>query len=127
MIISGFQQSRFRKYLLLVGSVGVIIGVLGILLSHPKNVTTFAYFMSGSIYYMVSFLIYSSMKKYFFSYRLVLFDTLTIATISVCSYNYPVNKFRMFSLYKMMGVCFIVIIMVMIGGLFYILVNVVRK
>lgn len=76
---------------------------------------------------MASFLIFKKMKKYFFSYRLILFDTTSIGAIALTNSYYPINKFWIFSTYKMFAVYLMLIVLIIGGGLVYILVNIVRR
>lgn len=76
---------------------------------------------------MGTFVLFKKMKKKSFSYRLILFDSISIGTIALISYYYPINRFWISSQYKLIGVYFLVGILVIGGGLLFILVNIVRK
>lgn len=107
----------------------LIICGLGIYLTLniDKNVFVYAFFMSGMIYYMTTFIVLKSMKKHYFSFRMIILDCLTIGTLAISSAYYPVNSYEIPSMYKLLGVCLIIIVVILNGSLIFILVNIVKK
>ena len=127
LIINTYNISLIYKLFLLVFGFSYCIILITYLYFANKTIYTFIYFISGLILYMSTFILIKSMKRYYFSFRIVLFDCLTIIVIVLSSRYYPVNHFRLFSVYKIIGIFFMIGIILVNGVIVYILINVVGK
>ena len=67
------------------------------------------------------------MKKYFFSFRLVLADCCSIIVLGFTSSLYPILFYNISSFYQLIGIIFMTFIILANAGIVYILVNVIRK
>lgn len=126
-IVNSYNVSDKKKQLILAISLSCLIAGITLLYFADKTVFAFAYFTSGAIVYMAAFVVLKSMRRYFFSFRLVLFDTVTMGVLVISSTYYPVNNFRIFSFYKLIGIYLIIGVLLLNAGILYILVNVVRR
>ena len=115
---------RFIIFFLCLSICGVSVPLI---VNFHKNVFTYAYFASGLIFYMASFIVLREMKKYFFSFRLVLADSFAILLLGVSSMVYPILRYSIANYYEMIGLLLMEVVVLLNAGIVYILVNIIRK
>lgn len=67
------------------------------------------------------------MNKYYFSYRIVLFDCLSIFVLAICSKMYPILYYQIPNYYQLVGVYLLVIVLCIYGGIMFIVINIIKK
>lgn len=120
---------RTRKTAMITFVLSMCVCVMGvpIFMVLHKNIFTFVYFASGLILYMCSFIVFKKMKKYFFSFRLVLADSCAILFLGSSSAVYPIMLYQIPSFYHLIGLILIVAVLLLNAGIAYILVNIIRR
>lgn len=115
----------------IVMGLSLIISIIGLVvyLKIHKDVTTYIGFAIGLIYYMVGFLVCAEMRKkrVFFSFRLVLFDGLSIMLLALCSKFYPILNYQILNFYSTIAALLIVVVLIVYGGITFILVNIIKR
>lgn len=92
-----------------------------------KDVSTYIFFASGLVLYMSSFFISKQMNKYYFSFRLVIFDSLTILVIGISSRFYPIMYYQIPDIYKIIGVLLICLVLNIYAIIIFIIINIIKK
>lgn len=129
-----FVRSAFRVYssnrarFLCIALVwGLSIVGLAYYVRIHKDVSTYIFFASGAIYYMTTFFMCSHMKRYYFSFRVVLFDGLCILVLAACSKIYPILFYQIPNYYQLVGVYLLVAVLWVYGGIIFILINIIKQ
>lgn len=92
-----------------------------------KDVSTYIFFASGLALYMSSFFISKKMNKYYFSFRLVILDSITILVIGVSSRFYPTMYYQIPDMYKLIGVLLICLVLNIYAIIIFIIINIIKK
>ena len=125
-IIKGYKIATNTKIILSLVSVVYLVGVLLGLSYARKSWITYGYFAFGLIYYMISSLLLNTMKKYGFSFRMILFDSCSIVALSLCNKYYPSFNYEIPTYYQLMSVNLMVLVLILSGGLMFIMVKVMK-
>ena len=120
--------SRVVRLVMLLVSYTLLVMGLALYIKVHKDVSTYIGFASGLVYYMIGFVIFKEMRsrRVFFSFRLIAFDSLGILLLVACSKLYPILHYQIPNLYMLVGALLITSILLIYGGITYILVNVIK-
>lgn len=91
-----------------------------------KTWITYGYYAFGLIYYMLSSVILNTFKKHRFSFRMILFDCISILTLALCSRFYPSFNYQIPTYYQLISIQLMLIILLLTGGLIFIMVKVIK-
>ena len=88
-IVSDYKISTKKKQIIFCFSAFYFIFMFLILSLTRKTWLTYGYFSFGLVYYMISSVILDTIKKHRFSVRMIIFDCVSIITLSMCNKYYP--------------------------------------
>ena len=118
---------KVRSMLLVLSYAILLLGLILYTNMH-KDVSTYVVFASGLVYYMIGFVIFKHMKTrdVFFSFRLVVFDSLSILLLVGCSKLYPILHYQIPNFYMLVAALLLVSMLLIYGGITFILINVIK-
>ena len=125
-IIEGYKVSLNTKNILTLVSVVYFVGVLFGLAWSRKTWITYGYFTFGLVCYMISSVILNTIKKHRFSFRMILFDSISIMTLSICNKYYPSFNYEIPTYYQLISIILMATFLILAGGLMSILVKVLK-
>lgn len=91
-----------------------------------KTWITYGYYAFGLIYYMLSSVIFNTFKKHRFSFRMILFDCISILALALCSKFYPSLNYEIPTYYQLISIFIMLILLLLTGGLIFIMVKVIK-
>lgn len=123
------QEYRTKKTRNIVFVLYWAILGLGLWIFHKihKDFSTYALFAGGAVIYMSTFLIFRSMKKFYFSYRIVCNDVLSILLLVICSRVYPILFYQIPNFEHLVGSYLLCGVLLISGLATYILINILGK
>ena len=125
-IIEGYKVSLNTKNIITLVSVVYFVGVLFGLAWSRKTWITYGYFTIGLVYYMISSILLNTIKKHRFSFRMILFDCISIMTLSFCNKYYPSFNYEIPTYYQLISIILMTSLLLLAGGLMFILVKVLK-
>ena len=125
-IIEGYKVSMSSKNIITLVSMVYFAGILIGLTWSRKTWITYGYFAFGLVYYMINSILLNTYKKHRFSFRIILFDSISIMTLSICNKYYPSFNYEIPTYYQLISILLMSNFLILAGGLMFILVKVLK-